>query len=36
MTTVNYPQRILGVFAAVTIVLMQVALFAHSATAHLS
>jgi hypothetical protein len=34
--TVNYPQRILGAFAAVAIVLIQVALFAHSATPHLS
>jgi hypothetical protein len=36
MITVNYPQRIIGVVAAAMIVLMQVALFAHSATAQLS
>jgi hypothetical protein len=36
MITVNYPKRVLGVFAAVAIVLMQVALFAHSAAPHLS
>jgi len=36
MTTVNYPQRIVGVLAAVIIVLLQVALFAHSAVVHLS
>lgn len=36
MITVNYPQRIVGVLAAVMIVLMQVALFAHSAAAQLS
>jgi len=35
MITVNYPQRVLGILAAVTIVLMQAALFAHSATAQL-
>ena len=36
MNIVNYPQRIVGVLAAAMIVLMQVALFAHSATPHLS
>jgi hypothetical protein len=32
MITVNYPKSIVGVLAAVTIVLMQIVLFAHSAT----
>lgn len=36
MITVNYPKRIVGVLAAVTVVLMQVALFAHSATTFLA
>jgi hypothetical protein len=36
MTTVNYPKSVLGVLAAVTIVLMQIVLFAHSATTFIS
>jgi hypothetical protein len=36
MITVNYPKRVLGVLAAATIVLMQIVLFAHSATTFVS
>lgn len=32
MITVNYPKHILGVLAAVAVVVFQVVLFAHSAT----